>query len=187
MRWLKDEKGLSFGDYNDLWEWSVTDLEGFWASVWQYCGIEASKPYERVLAKREMPGAEWFSGAELNYAEHILRHAADRQDEPAILHQSEVRPLGEVSWGELRERTAELAAGLKQIEPEILIAVDGYRYGGKNYDRLDVVARLQQEIPTLQRTVVLPYLSEDPDTSTLENVVMWDELLAWHTGAELSF
>src|SRR5215211_8178533 len=104
MQWLKDEKGLSFADYNELWEWSVGDLEGFWSSIWEYCGIEASKPHERVLGKREMPGAEWFPGAELNYAQHVLRHAADRPDEPAILHQSEVRSLGEVSWGELQER-----------------------------------------------------------------------------------
>jgi acetoacetyl-CoA synthetase len=238
MEWLKDEKDLSFGDYNELWEWSVTDLEGFWASVWEYCGIKASKPYERVLGKRGMPGAEWFPGAELNYAEYVLRHVAYRPDEPAILHQSEVRSLGEVSWGELQEKTAALAAGLremgvgrgdrvaaylpnipeaaiallacasigavwsscspdfgagsvvdrfKQIEPEVLLAVDGYRYGGKDYDRIEVVARLQDEIPTLQRTVVLPYLSEDPDTSALENVVMWGDLLAGHEGAELAF
>ena len=238
MKWLRDEKDLSFEDYNDLWEWSVTDLEGFWASVWEYCGVDASKFYERVLAKRGMPGAEWFSGAELNYAEHVLKHAKGRLDEPAILHQSEVRSLGEVSWGELREKTVALAAGLKemgvqrgdrvaaylpnvpeaviallacasigavwsscspdfgagsvvdrmeQIEPKVLIAVDGYRYGGKDYDRIDVVARLQREIPTLQKTIILPYLAEDPDTSPLENVVMWDELLARYEGAELSF
>jgi acetoacetyl-CoA synthetase len=238
MKWLRDEKDLSFEDYNDLWEWSVTDLEGFWASVWEYCGVDASKFYERVLAKRGMPGAEWFSGAELNYAEHVLKHAKGRLDEPAILHQSEVRTLGEVSWGELREKTVALAAGLKemgvqrgdrvaaylpnvpeaviallacasigavwsscspdfgagsvvdrlkQIEPKVLIAVDGYRYGGKDYDRIDVVARLQREIPTLQKTIILPYLAEDPDTSPLENVVMWDELLARHEGAEIAF
>jgi acetoacetyl-CoA synthetase len=238
MEWLKAEKGLSFGNYNELWEWSVTDLEGFWASVWDFCGIKASKPYERVLGERAMPGAEWFPGAELNYAEHVLRHAEYRPDEPAILHQSEVRPLGEVSWGELQEKTAAFAAGLremgvgrgdrvaaylpnipeaviallacasigavwsscspdfgagsvvdrfKQIEPEVLLAVDGYRYGGKDYDRIDVVARLQDEIPTLQRTVVLPYLSEDPHTSALENVVMWGDLLAGHEGTELAF
>ena len=58
MQWLKEEKDHSFEDYNELWRWSVTDLEGFWASIWEYCGIEASKPYERVLGKREMPGAE---------------------------------------------------------------------------------------------------------------------------------
>ncbi len=238
LGWLKAEKDLSFTDYNELWEWSVTDLEGFWASIWEYCGIEASKPYERVLGERGMPGAEWFPGAELNYAEHVLRHAADRREEPAILHQSEARPLGEVSWGELQERTAALAAGLRelgvgrgdrvaaylpnvpeaviallacasigavwsscspdfgagsvvdrmeQIEPKVLIAVDGYRYGGKDYDRIEVVARLQREIPTLQKTVVLPYLSEVPDTSPLEDVIMWDELLSGHEGAELTF
>src|SRR5215213_3092005 len=91
MKWLEDEKDLSFEDYAELWEWSVTDLEGFWASIWEYCGVKASKPYERVLGTREMPGAEWFPGAELNYAEHALRHATDRQDEPAILQQSELR------------------------------------------------------------------------------------------------
>jgi acetoacetyl-CoA synthetase len=238
MKWLKAERDLSFEDYNELWEWSVTDLEGFWATVWEYCGIKASKPYGRVLGAREMPGAEWFVGAELNYAEHVLRHAAHRPREPAILHQSEVRSLGEMTWDELQEKTVALAAGLremgvgrgdrvaaylpnipeavvgllacasigaiwsscspdfgagsvvdrfKQIEPEVLLAVDGYRYGGKDYDRIDVVARLQQEIPTLQKTIVLPYLSEDPDTSSLENVVMWDDLLAWHEGAEISF
>jgi acetoacetyl-CoA synthetase len=238
MEWLKDEKDLSFGDYNELWEWSVTDLEGFWVSIWEYCGVDSSKPYERVLAKREMPGAEWFTGTELNYAEHVLRHAAGRLDEPAILHQSEVRTLGEVSWGELRRKTAALAAGLeemgvgrgdtvaaylpnipeaviallacasigavwsscspdfgagsvvdrfRQIEPKVLLAVDGYRYGGKDYDRTRVVASLQEEIPTLQQTVVLPYLAEEPDTSPLENVVMWDHLLSEHEGAEMVF
>ena len=238
MGWLKAEKDLSFTDYNELWDWSVTDLEGFWASIWEYCDIEASKPYERVLGERGMPGAEWFPGAELNYAEHVLRHAADRREVPAILHQSEARPLGEVSWGELQERTAAFAAGLRelgvgrgdrvaaylpnvpeavisllacasigavwsscspdfgassvvdrmeQIEPKVLIAVDGYRYGGKDYDRIEVVARLQQEIPTLQKTVVLPYLSEVPDTGPLQDVIMWDELLSGHEGAELTF
>jgi acetoacetyl-CoA synthetase len=238
MKWLKAEKGLAFEDYNDLWEWSVTDLEGFWASVWEYCGVEASEPYETVLGKREMPGAEWFPGAELNYAEHVLKNAEGRLDEPALLYQSEVRPLDEVSWGELRNKTAALAAGLrtmgvergdrvaaylpnipeavigllacasigavwsscspdfgagsvvdrmKQIEPKVLLAVDGYRYGGKDYDRTDIVARLQEEIPSIGKTVFLPYTADDPDTSPLENVVMWDDVLSEHEGAELSF
>jgi acetoacetyl-CoA synthetase len=238
MKWLKAEKDLAFEDYNDLWEWSATDLEGFWASVWEYCGVEASKPYETVLGKREMPGAEWFPGAQLNYTEHVLKNAEGRTDEPALLHRSEVRPLGEVSWGGLRDRTAALASGLramgvergdrvaaylpnipeavigllacasigavwsscspdfgagsvvdriKQIEPKVLLAVDGYRYGGKDYDRTEVVARLQQEIPTIQHTVLLPYVAEDPDTSQLENVVVWEDLLSEQEGAELSF
>ena len=116
MRWLTDEKDLSFDDYAGLWEWSVTDIEGFWASLWEYCDVSASKPYERVLAKREMPGAEWFTGARLNYAEHAFKNA--RADEPAILHQSELRPPGRLSWRELRERTGALAAGLKSMGVE---------------------------------------------------------------------
>ena len=238
MKWLAAEKDLAFEDYNDLLEWSVTDLEGFWASVWEYCGVEASEPYEAVLAKREMPGAGWFPGARLNYAENILKNAEGRLDEPAIMHQSEVRSLDSVTWNELRDRTAALAAGLRamgvepgdrvaaylpnipeavigllacasigavwsscspdfgagsvvdriqQIEPKVLLAADGYRYGGKDYDRTEVVARLQQEIPSIQKTVFLPYVAEDPDTSPLENVVMWDDLLSEHEGAELSF
>jgi acetoacetyl-CoA synthetase len=238
MAWLKSERDLAFDDYNGLWEWSVTDLEGFWSSVWEYCGVEASSPYERVLGNREMPGAEWFSGAELNYAWHVLKHAEGREGEPAILHQSEVRSLGGVSWGELRDRTAALAAGLRamgvergdrvaaylpnvpeaviallacssigavwsscspdfgagsvvdrmqQIEPKVLLAVDGYRYGGKDYDRTDVVARLQQEITTIQKTIVLPYITETPDTSQLEGVVMWEDVLSEHEGAEMTF
>jgi len=238
MRWLGVEKDLNFEDYNDLWEWSVTDLEGFWASVWEYCGVEASQPYEAVLAKREMPDAGWFPGTRLNYAENILKNAAGRLEEPAIMHQSEVRSLDSVTWNELLGRTAALAAGLRamgvergdrvaaylpnipeavigllacasigavwsscspdfgagsvidriqQIEPKVLLAVDGYRYGGKDYDRTEVVARLQQEIPSIQKTVFLPYVAQDPDTSPLENIVMWGDLLSEHKEAELSF
>ncbi|HEY6581172.1 MAG TPA: AMP-binding protein, partial [Rubrobacter sp.] len=238
MNWLGNEKDLSFKTYNDLWEWSVGDLESFWAAVWKYGGITASKSYDRVLGNREMPGAEWFPGAELNYAEHVLKNAEGRADGPAILHQSEVRSLDSVTWGELRDRTAALAAGLKamgvergdrvaaylpnipeavigllacasigavwsscspdfgagsvvdriqQIEPKVLLAVDGYRYGGKDYDRTGVVARLQQEIPTIGNIVFLPYVTENPDTSQLENVVMWRDLLSEHEGAKISF
>src|SRR5215216_1338755 len=236
MEWLKREKGLSFSDYGELWEWSVNEVEEFWASIWEYFNVKASKPYSRVLNSREMPGYKWFEGAELNYAEHVFRNA--RPDEPAVLHQSETRSLGTVTWRELQEKVAALVAGLEelgvergdrvvaylpnvpealiaflacaslgavwsscspdfglgsvvdrftQIEPKVLFAVDGYRYGGKDYDRTQVVAKLQEEIPTLQKTVVLPYLSDEPDLDTLENAVLWDELLGSHEGAELRF
>jgi acetoacetyl-CoA synthetase len=236
MEWLEKEKGLSFDDYGELWEWSVTELEEFWASIWEYSDVRASKPYTRVLSGREMPGAKWFEGAELNYAEHVFRNA--KEDEPAVLHQSELRPLSETSWRELEDKVGALAEGLKglgvergdrvvaylpnvpealiaflacaslgavwsscspdfgvgsvvdrfaQIEPKVLLAVDGYRYGGKDFDRTEVAARLQEEIPALEKTVVLPYLTEEPDTSALENVVFWDELLSGNEGAELAF
>ena len=207
MQWLKKNKGLSFEDYHELWEWSVENLEGFWASIWEYFDVQASKPYSEVLGSRQMPGAEWFPGAELNYAEHVFRNANARSDEPAIMHQSEVRDLGAVTWQELQDRVAALAAGLKslgvergdrvvayvpntpealiaflataslgatwsscspdfgaesvvdrfeQIEPKVLIAVDGYRYGGKDFDRIETVARLQSEMPSLRKNRAVP-------------------------------
>jgi acetoacetyl-CoA synthetase len=75
MEWLDREKELSFDDYGELWEWSVNELEEFWASIWEYFEVQASKPYERVLGSHEMPGTKWFEGAELNYAEHVFRNA----------------------------------------------------------------------------------------------------------------
>ena len=242
MRWLAEEKDREFESYQDLWEWSVTDLEGFWASIWEYSDVQASKPYEKVFGgasgSREMPGTEWFPGAELNYAEHAFRNAGERLDEPAVLHRSEIRPLSRVSWRELRDKTAALAAGLKnlgvgrgdrvvayapnvpealiaflacasigaiwsssspdfgagsvvdrfaQIEPKVLLAVEGYRYGGKDYDRVEILARLQKEIPSLEKTVVIPYLNGEPETGDLRDVVLWADLIAEQEGAELEF
>src|SRR5271166_6598062 len=73
-QWLAREKGLIFDTYEDLWEWSVNDLEDFWSSQWDYFHITASQPYSKALVARTMPGAQWFPGAELNYAEHVFRH-----------------------------------------------------------------------------------------------------------------
>ena len=77
VRWLEQTRGLRFPDYASLWEWSTTDLEAFWASVWERYEVTASEPYERVLGSRAMPGAEWFPGARLSFAEHVLRRRAD--------------------------------------------------------------------------------------------------------------
>jgi acetoacetyl-CoA synthetase len=113
MRWLEAERGRSFGDYAALWEWSVAELEEFWASIWDFFEVEASAPYSQVLAERVMPGASWFEGAELNYAQHIFR--GKRDADVAVLHASELRPLGELRWGELRDQVAAAAAGLREL------------------------------------------------------------------------
>ena len=118
MRWLENEKGLHFEDYGELWEWSVTEIEDFWASIWEYFEVQSSEPYEEVLRSREMPAPEWFPGARLNYAEHIFRNAEGRTNEPAVVYASEIRPLAEMSWGELREKTAAMAAGLRSLGVE---------------------------------------------------------------------
>jgi len=236
MRWLAAERGRELGDYEELWQWSVDDLDGFWASIWDFFDVQADGDPTPVLAERAMPGARWFPNARLNYAEHVFR--GKRDGETAILHASELRELDQLSWGELRTQVAALAAGLRalgvepgdrvvaylpnipeavvaflatasigaiwsscspdfgpasvvdrfaQIEPKVLFAVDGYRYGGKDFDRRETVAHLQEAMPSLARTVVLPYLDPDPDLSPLRNAVTWAGLLADGEGAELRF
>ena len=236
MRWLERERGLAFADYHELWQWSVDDLDGFWSAIWEFFDVQADGDPRPVLAAREMPGAEWFPDARLNYAEHVFRGKDD--DAVAILHASELRELGELRWGELRRHVAAVAAGLRalgvergdrvvaympnipeaivaflatasigavwsscspdfgpasvvdrfaQIEPKVLFAVDGYRYGGKDFDRREVVAQLQEAMPSLERTVVLPYLDPEPDLSPLRDAMLWDELPATDPNAELSF
>jgi len=236
MRWLRRERGLDFSDYGELWQWSVDDLDAFWGAIWDFFGVQADGERGAVLGNREMPGAEWFPGTRLNYAEHVFTGKED--DEVAILHASELRELEEMSWGELRRQVAATAAGLRalgvergdrvvaympnipeaivaflaaasigavwsscspdfgpasvvdrfaQIEPKVLFAVDGYRYGGKDFDRLDTVAQLQEAMPSLQRTVVLPYLDPDPDLTPLRGARPWDELQRDGEGAEPSF
>jgi acetoacetyl-CoA synthetase len=234
--WLREDRGLDFAGYDELWQWSVDDLEAFWEAIWDFFGVQAEGERGAVLGSREMPGAEWFPGTRLNYAEHIF--VGRDENEVAILHASELRELGELRWGELRRQVAATAAGLRevgvergdrvvaympnipeaivaflatasigaiwsscspdfgprsvidrfaQIEPKVLFAVDGYRYGGKDFDRRDVVARVQEAMPTLERTVVLPYLVAEPDLSPLRNATTWGELQRLGEGAELSF
>jgi acetoacetyl-CoA synthetase len=236
MRWLERERGLSFAGYQELWRWSVDDLDGFWSAIWEFFDVQADGEPAPVLASREMPGARWFPNVKLNYAEHVF---AGKDDEAvAILHASELRELGEVTWGHLRQQVAACAEGLRrlgvrrgdrvvaympnvpeaivaflatasigavwsscspdfgpasvvdrfaQIEPKVLFAVDGYRYGGKDFDRREVVDRLQDAMPSLERTVVLPYLDQDPDLSSLRDARRWEDLLADGTEAPLRF
>jgi acetoacetyl-CoA synthetase len=236
-RWLESERGLRFGDdYAELWRWSVEEIEDFWASIWDFFEVRASAPYTEVLAERTMPGARWFEGASLNYAEHLLRGKPGER--LAVLHASERRELDDLTWGELREQVSRVAAALRelgvergdrvvaytpnvpetlvaflataslgaiwsscspdfgagsvvdrfaQIEPKVLFCVDGYRYNGRDFDRTDVAAGLQAEMPSLERTVVLRYLGTDPDLSALRDVTTWDDLLEAGAGQPLSF
>jgi acetoacetyl-CoA synthetase len=226
MKWLKEEKGLSFNNYDDLWKWSVAEIEDFWASVWEFSGVKASKPYVKVLSERKMPGARWFTGSELNYAEHVFHNRSPYR--PALMFQSELQPLMEVSWDELYRKVASVAAELrtmgvkrgdrvvaylpnipeaviaflacagigavwsscspdfgtrsvvdrfKQIEPKVLFAVDGYKYGGKSFDRRPAVSELRKHLATLKSTVLVPYLKPDAESEGLAGVLMWEDLL----------
>lgn len=225
MRWLEQEKGLHFTENEALWQWSVEHLEDFWASLWEYFHIKASKPYTTVLASSAMPGAQWFPSAELNYTEHVFRNSTDNY--PAIISQSETRPLTELSWAELERQVAAVAASLRamgvergdrvvnympnipettiaflataslgaiwsscapefgtqsvidrfqQIEPKVLFAVDGYQYNGKRIDRRGILTELQAALPTLKKTIILPYAFADTSANGYKNAVLWSEI-----------
>jgi acetoacetyl-CoA synthetase len=205
MRWLDDKRGMAFGgDPNALWRWSVTELEEFWAAIWDYFDVASQTPYERVLDRRVMPGAKWFEGARVNWAEHILRSATT--EAPALIVVDEDAQVTEVAWADLRRQVASVASVLRdagvgsgdrvvgylpnspealvallataslgavwavcspdfglsgivdrfaQLEPKLLVAVDGYHYGGRLHDRRDELAQLRVALPTLEQAIVL--------------------------------
>ncbi len=242
MRFAGERRGEPFADYDELWRWSVGELEEFWACIWELCGVRASKPYERVLGSHKMPGTRWFEGAELNYAENLLlgpRSGAGRDPgEVAVLHASELRESQQLTRGELTAEVARAAGGLRalgvgrgdrvvaympnipetliaflavasigaiwssaapefgarsvidrfaQIEPKVLLAVDGYRHGGKDFDRLDVVRGILAELPSVEHVVLLPYLDVDTPAAGLVGGLTWEELLEGGSGTELTF
>ncbi|HEX3549157.1 MAG TPA: acetoacetate--CoA ligase, partial [Candidatus Elarobacter sp.] len=116
MRTLAD-RGLDVATYDELWRWSVSDLVGFWSEVWEFFGVRSSSPYERILDERVMPGAVWFRGSRVNYAEHLLRHEERaRPGEAAVVHSSELRPLAEMSWHELGAAVRVLATQLRALD-----------------------------------------------------------------------
>ena len=114
LGWLERERGRSFAGYGDLFDWSVTDLEGFWGSLWDFFGLQASTPPSRVLGADTMPGAQWFPGAELNYAAHMVGRDEDL-DQVAVVAHSQSRDSFELTFGELRDQVARARAGLQEL------------------------------------------------------------------------
>jgi acetoacetyl-CoA synthetase len=226
MHWLELERGLRFAEYDELWAWSVVDLEAFWGSLVEFFGVRFSAGGETVLGERSMPGAQWFPGSRCSYAEHVFR--GKRDEDVAIRYASELRSLNSWSWGRLRAETAAIAVGLQalgvsagdrvvaympnipetvaaflacasigavwssaapefgarsvidrfaQITPEVMLAVDGYRYGGKDFDRSQNVERIAAEIPGLEHVVRFGYLDDSG----------WEDGFLGDSSAELSF
>ena len=207
QNWLRDERGLSFPTYHALWRWSVTELDAFWQSIWDYFDFQSPTPHTAVLANNVMPGAKWFPGAQTNYAHQVLRHVqpAHAAGFLAVISHNEKGLRREMSWPELRRQVAAMALHLqaqgvqpgdrvaaylpnipeamvaflatasvggvwsicapdmgtnavldrfKQIEPKVLIAVDGVSYGGRDFDRMGVVQELRDALPSVQHVIV---------------------------------
>lgn len=112
MRWLEAERGLTFPDYNALWDWSVREIEEFWTSIIAFCDLPISG-WSEVLPERKMPGADWFPGAVTNFAAQMLKPAEIRPDDTAIILQSETFGRQELNWGELKARVGATQAGLR--------------------------------------------------------------------------
>jgi acetoacetyl-CoA synthetase len=120
QNWLAAERGLSFNSYDALWRWSIGDLDAFWQSIWDFFDLQSPTPHTAVLASRNMPGAQWFPGAQVNYAQQVLRHvdAAHAAGFSAILSHNEKSLASgaahrELSWPELRRQVASLALHLR--------------------------------------------------------------------------
>jgi acetoacetyl-CoA synthetase len=207
MAWLAAERGLTFEDYAALWRWSTTEIEAFWQAIWDYFEVRSSAPHNCVLESRAMPGARWFPGARLNFAEHVLRR--ERPGQPALLSTGEETALTPLLWDDLAPQVRKVAVALKamgvhrgdrvvayatnrpetmiamlatvslgaiwsscspdfgakgvtdrlqQLAPKVIFCVDGYRYGGKLFDRRQEAAAIIGAIPTLERVVQIPSL-----------------------------
>jgi len=234
MRWLRDERGLDFRDYDALWRWSVEDLEGFWDSIARHYDIRFHTPPSRILAGRTMPGAEWFPGATLNYVEQGFRHRTDSR--PAIVACNEAGDCVELGWREFELKVANVARALRglgvrkgdrlvaympnvpetiiafyatasigatwslcspdmgpvsvldrfaQIAPKVLFTVEGYRYGGKAFDRRQVVAELLHGLPSVEKVIVVPNLDRDAGKAGLTNALAWSEVVTGDTQLEV--
>jgi acetoacetyl-CoA synthetase len=226
MKWLAD-RGHRFSSYEELWQWSVTDLPAFWRSVVDFCGMQFTKPPTAVLGSRAMPGAEWFPGGTLNYAAHALRH--ERPGEDALVYLSERTPLKSLSWTEFARQVRVLATWMRsigiapgdrvvaylpntpeavigmyatasigavwsscgpdfgargvldrysQLQPKLILACDGYSYGGKLFDKRGEIRDIIAGLPTLAHVVHLPYLDAADLTPLTERSVFWADVLA---------
>jgi acetoacetyl-CoA synthetase len=234
--WLRANRGLDFADFTELHAWSITDLEGFWGATAEFFDIAFHDAPERVLVEPVMPGARWFPGATLNYAEHALRPGPGREDgDLAVVFHREDGHGEQLDHATLRRRVGAMRAALvelgvrrgdrvvalvpnspealiaflaaaslgatwsscspdfgaraisdrfTQIEPTVLVAVNGYHYNGRAFDVRPTVEQLRDNIASLRATVLVDYLGNG---ATLPGVEAWDALLRRHDGAQLAF
>jgi acetoacetyl-CoA synthetase len=208
IKWL-ELRGHCFAGYDDLWAWSVSDLEGFWTAIWEYFEIMADGEVQSVVTDDAMPRARWFTGTQLNYAEHVLRYEFSGDPNRVMLrHGSELRELTTMSWSEVAGAVRKLATRMRalglgkgdrvvaympnipetviamlattaigavwssaapefgaqtvidrfgQIEPKLIFAANGYRYAGKDFDRIGDLEKIVDALPTASHLVMLDY------------------------------
>lgn len=112
IAWL-NERGHSFGTYEDVRRWSADDIAGFWEAIWQYFGVASPTPYDCVLRQAKMPGAEWFPGARVNYIQTLLSKGDGSKT--AIHAAGEEGPAQKISWAELKDQVCKVATSLREL------------------------------------------------------------------------
>ncbi|MFW2366134.1 MAG: acetoacetate--CoA ligase [Desulforhopalus sp.] len=227
MQVVNDKYGQQCNEYDGLYQWSIDNIEGFWATLWEFTDIKASRPFDQVVDdSTKMPGAQWFKGAELNFAENLLRF---RDDRTALVFRGEDKVRRTVTYRELYNETSRVAASLKkagiqpgdrvvgflpnmpeaiiamlaatslgavwsscspdfgikgvldrfgQTRPRILFTADGYYFKGTPLDSLEKIGGIIQELPSIEKIIVVPYVSESPDISSLSDAVMLEDFKA---------
>ncbi|MFZ5866889.1 MAG: acetoacetate--CoA ligase, partial [Thermodesulfobacteriota bacterium] len=236
IKFVNEKYSLNINGYHALYDWSVTKRADFWASVWEFCDVIASRRWDTVLEDSPtMMGAKWFVGARLNFAENLLRY---RDDHVAMMFRGEGQELQSMTYAQLYDEAARLAkslrdAGVKvgdrvvgympnmmqtvaamlaatsigaiwsscspdfgikgvldrfgQIQPKILFTADGYLYTGKTFSSLDKVAGIVKEVPSIEKVVVVPYTTQNPDLSAIPNAIHYRDFISKETGLEMKF
>lgn len=231
LAWLDQNLGLHFTGHEPLWQWSATEPEQFWRSLWDYFDIIHDGEVESVMTSAPMHETRWFTGTRVNYAEHVLRREFEGDSARTFLqHCSEIRPLTPLSWADASSQVRKLATRLRemgirpgdrvvaympniaetvvamlavtaigatwssaapefgaqtvidrfsQIGPRLVFAANGYRYGGKDFDRCGPIGEILAALPTVETVVWLDYLDAAGDGSHLAlPIVSWDSMLS---------
>jgi len=236
IEFVKRRHGHACKTYAELYQWSVDKIPDFWAAMWDFAEIKASKGYDQVVGDlKKFPGTKWFVGARLNFAENLLRY---RDDHVAFIFKGETQKSTRMTYAELYRYVARLAKSLRdigiqpgdrvagympnmietaigmlaatsvgavwsscatdigsqaaldrlgQIEPKVLITVDGYFYKGKAFNSLGNAAEVAKAIPSLKKVVVVSYAQDKPDLSRVPHAVHYEDFLAKEIDTPLRF
>ena len=236
IEFVNKKYGLKIDSYAQLYDWSVENIPDFWAAMWEFGEVIASRGYDKVVDDlSKFPGAKWFVGARLNFAENLLRY---RDNHTAFIFRGENRKSARMTYAELYAQVGRLANSLRkmgirpgdrvvaympnlmetaiamlaatsigatwascgaelgapaaldrlgQIEPKVLFTADGYWYKGKTFNTLPKAEKVAKEIPSLEKVVVVSYVQEKPDISSIPNAVNYRDFLSPEEQTEIKF
>lgn len=236
INFVNDKHQLNLSNYDELYQWSISEISDFWAAMWDFAEIKASTHFDQVIDDfGRMPGCKWFEGAQLNFAENLLRF---RDEQTAIVFRGEASVTIRMTYAELYDEVARVAVSLKemgikpgdrvagfmpnmphsiiamlaavslgatwsscspdfgikgvmdrfgQIEPRVLFTADGYYFKGKPLDSLARISEIVNQIPSVEKMVVVPYTTDTPDITSFEKAVLFDDFKSSQSDLTIDF